>query len=105
MNIEEERKAFEKQFKPDEGVKWSEKQQWYYSEPSWEEGLRETVNYFQGWLAAKEHTAEMAKPTGSIKESIATGWWVYYDVYQYGGLESKEAAEKWLNDRGYRVIE
>lgn len=55
MNLGEERKAFEVIFKPDEGVKWSEENQWYYVEDDcWEEGLRETSNYFRGWLAAKE---------------------------------------------------
>lgn len=58
-----------------------------------------------GFAKGVAHAAEMAKPTGRVKQSVSTGWWVYYDVYQYGGIESKEAAEKWLIDRGYRVIE
>lgn len=67
--------------------------------------MRETVNYFQGWLAAKAHAAERAKPTARVKESIATGWRIYYDVYQYGNFQTKEDAVAWLVNAGYRVIE
>lgn len=78
MNLEEERAAFEVIFKPDEGVKWSEENQWYYVEDDcWEEGLRETSNYFRGWLAAKDQTKKAiefslygyATPSGKLYAS------------------------------------
>jgi hypothetical protein len=98
MNIEEERKAFEidqvKRHPSCDLRRWAE---------AYRSNIVEAA--FQSWLAAKEHAAEMAKPTATVKQSIQTGWWVYYDVYQRGEFKSKEAAEKWLNDRGYRVIE
>lgn len=104
MNIEEERKVFIETLKPTLIE--------YFGCGAFAEGFdKDTFDapgvqfFFEGWLAAKAHAEEMAKPVGRVKESISTGWWVYYDVYQYGGLESKNAAEKWLIDRGYRVVE
>lgn len=102
INIEEERVAFIAKCKNQFGNAY------YPMNDDWSEGeFCDPVvqRHFVTWLAAKEHATEMVKPTGRVKRSIQTGWWVYYDVYQYGGLESREAAEKWLTDRGYRVIE
>lgn len=106
MNIEEERKAFEEKFKPDEGVKWSVTKEWYYVEdPSWDEGLRETVNYFQGWLAAKEHAVEMAKPA-CILEAFDDGYrlrlsWRPNDFLLF---RKEENARAWAKANGYRVV-
>lgn len=117
MNIEEERKAFEQKFKPDPGVKWSTENQWWYAiDNSWLEGLHETVSYFKGWLAAKEHAAEMAKPTVKIKvkpvcfsESTYPFVVSLFEGEVFNGVledfKTETDAKEWAKRNGYRVIE
>lgn len=95
MNIEEERKAFTQYTALDSKV--------YNAE-------------FAIWLKAKQHAADMAKPTVKVKPK---GLNTEFSQYQWvvslfegetfnGVLEdftTKEDAEAWARNCGYRVIE
>lgn len=92
MNIEEERKAYSK---------------WLFSKDT-------EVSGFDTWLAAKEHAAEMAKLTVKIirSTSVCTRYpWVVslFDGETFNGVledfTTKEDAEAWARNCGYRVIE
>ena len=115
MNIEEERKAFVEILKPklitDFGcgclAEGHDKDT--FDHP----GVQFT---FEGWLAAKEHAAEMAKPTVKVKPKclnteFSQYQWVvslFEDETFNGVLEdfiTKEDAEAWARNCGYRVIE
>lgn len=84
MNIEEERKAFDKLF--------------IYSEER-----------FEIWLAAKNYAAEMGKPSCIIFETMGGTFTVqYFDQgrpKRESGFTNKEDAEVWARNSGYRIVE
>lgn len=94
MNIEEERKAFEAQEKCNTDM----------VNELYSPGVQ---NRWVGWLAAKAHAAEMAKPVIRIHETMGYKWGLYLPSH-HRALEVKqtrELAEAWAKDNGYRVIE
>ena len=109
MNIEEERKAFLEAMKP--------KLIAAFGCGCLEEGYdKDTFNnenaqeFFECWLAAKEHAAEMAKGAVHVKKRPHKlhGWGVYVGNTYHMRLAigaTKEDATQWAKDNGYRVIE
>ena len=88
INIEEERVAFEA---------WL-KSSFDYNEYDDKEYL------FPVWLAAKEHAAEMAKPTSRIEMRKEREWLVIGNFFTTVFCTEKEAISH-ANANGYRVIE
>lgn len=116
MNIEEERKAFEKFGFPsplipvwlkftDGGYTPLPEKQSIHSQK-----LSDHCNkLFILWLGAKEHAAEMAKPECVVFETIGGNFTV--QTYDNKGTQnirdfaSQAGAIQWAKDNGYRVIE
>ena len=104
MNIEEERKAFLENMKPkliaDFGCGCLA--EGYDKDTFDHPGVQFT---FEGWLAAKSHSEEMAKPHCRVtKDGI--GWWLYrFGEISAGPYKSAEDAKVWAQANGYRVIE
>lgn len=95
MNIEEERKAFKQYTALDSKI--------YNDE-------------FATWLKAKQHAADMAKPTVKVKPKglnaeFSQYKWVVslFEGETFNGVledfTTKEDAEAWARNCGYRVIE
>lgn len=87
MNIEEERKAFYA------AVRKSGKR--YYIDDA-----------FEGWLMAKAHAAEMAKPTARIVyKLLKSAEPETFGETLYDSEFGKLTCQQWAKDNGYRVIE
>lgn len=84
MNIEEERKAFEKTCEDEHGL---------------------ITNPWDVWQLAKAHAAEMAKPVYN-PEPYNGGWGVQDLQHKYWHtLQTKAQAIEEAKEQGYRVIE
>ena len=102
MDVEKERKAFEtNQLKRYPGIclfRWPKVYRNQYVEAT-----------FQGWLAAKEHAAEMAKPIADIRKRKDHHQWAVYIptslTAEAFDFPHKQDAVAWAIERGYRVIE
>lgn len=117
MNIEEERKAFEKALPIPDGVTWYPTRSRYFAQPPATNAFASHATaQFVAWLAAKRHAAEMAKPTVRIKPksvfSAPSNYPFVVSLFEgetfNGVLEdfsTKEGAIEWANRNGYRVIE
>lgn len=97
MNIEEERKAFEKACHMPEGVS--------ISNPEYFKLYRDAQ--FEIWIKAKEHAAEMVKPIANIIKHIDGGhyWTSCIEMDAAGPFSSRQLAIQSAIESGYRVIE
>ena len=86
MNIEEERRAFDK----------------------WRKECMESGD-FPSWIAAKAHAEEMAKPTCVIFQTMVDTHTIkYFDQgrpIEERGFKTEAEAIKWAKNFGYRVVE
>jgi len=115
MNIEEERKAFEATLFPETGkpVACVSFVDGKYRYSDGREAM--TQDYFDVWLKAKAHAEEMAKPEVVImrkgRSAAPTGYPFNVCLFEgetfNGVLEdfrTREDAERWAKDNGYRVV-
>lgn len=104
--IEEERKAFEEHYKVAARGAYDEPDL-YFKDGEFRCAV--TQRSFNIWLAAKEHAAEMAKPTCIVFETMADTFTVqYFDngrPTQESGFKNEVVAIQWAKNNGYRVIE
>lgn len=103
MNLEEERKAFEKAVENN-----SLNAKWFLTQYRGKEAM------FELWLAAKAHAAEEAKPTVKIVPSTGAQASYPYIVSLFEGeafngvledFRTETEARAWATANGYRVIE
>lgn len=103
MNIEKERKAFEENTKAKyPGASLARvKSGAYYN---WH-----VDSAFNGWLDAKKHAAEMAKPIADVRKRKDHHQWAVYVptslTAEAFDFSHKQDAVAWAVERGYRVIE
>lgn len=112
MNIEEERKAFEKAIPLKEGLVWYPSHGSYMA---WLPALNAHANRangeFASWLKAKLHAQEMAKPVAEIYERMDDRYWAVKEGTRNNICENGSTfvcyadAHKLAVERGYRVIE
>jgi hypothetical protein len=113
INIEEERVAFEKLCYPNAAsILFYEGKYHRKFNSDWQFKTSEHANHlFRAWVIAKEHAAEMAKPTCEVYENMQDRW----VVVKYGTLnkvcengstfDCESDALAFAKERGYRVIE